>query len=110
MIDEQQNEGRYLTGIHASDTGQLEVLLGQAHAFGPVGDVALAHFPALLILDYAEHPKGPVLACTHSQLDGPVNKRSTQCFSHWIAGQMESPACRRHIKRSYTSRGAVTLK
>lgn len=55
-----------LAGIHGNDMGQLEVLLSQAHALGPVGNVTLAHLPALLILDHAEHSERPVLSCRHT--------------------------------------------
>ena len=55
----------YLTGVHADDPGQLEILLGQAHALGLMGNVTLAHLPALLVLDDTEHSEGPVLPCTH---------------------------------------------
>jgi len=55
----------YLTGVHANDPGQLEILLGQAHALGLMGDVALAHLPALLVLDHTEHSECPVLPCSH---------------------------------------------
>ena len=55
----------YLTGVHADDAGQLEVLLGEAHALGLMGDVALAHLPALLVLDHTEHSECPVLPCSH---------------------------------------------
>ncbi len=56
--------GVYLTGVHANDPGQLEILLGEAHALGLMGDVALAHLPALLVLDHTEHSKCPVLPCS----------------------------------------------
>lgn len=56
----------YLAGVHANDTRELEVLLWQAHALGPVGNVPLAHLPALLVLYHAEHPEGPVLPCNHT--------------------------------------------
>jgi len=55
----------YLTGVHANDPGQLEILLGQAHAPGLMGDVALAHLPTLLVLDHTEHSECPVLPCSH---------------------------------------------
>jgi hypothetical protein len=57
--------GVYLTGVHANNPGKLEILLGQAHALGLMGNVALAHFPALLVLDHTEHSESPVLPCSH---------------------------------------------
>ena len=54
-----------LTGVHADDPGQLEILLGEAHALGLVGNVALAHLSTLLVLDHTEHSECPVLPCSH---------------------------------------------
>ena len=57
----------YLASVHADDARQLEVLLSQAHALGPVSNMALAHLPALLVLNHAEHPECPVLPCDQTQ-------------------------------------------
>ena len=65
----------HLAGVHANDTRQLEILLCQAHALGPVGNVPLAHLPALLVLYHAEHSERPVLACNHTAAgDSPATE------------------------------------
>lgn len=56
----------HLAGVHADDTRELEVLLWQAHALGPVGNMTLTHLPALLVLYHAEHPECPVLPCNQT--------------------------------------------
>lgn len=53
-----------LAGVHGNDTRKLEVFLGDTHALGFAGKLALAQLAALLILNGAEHPERPVLPCT----------------------------------------------
>ena len=56
----------HLAGIHGNDAWQLEVLLSDPHALSFAGKLALAHLPALLVLDGTEHPESPVLPCIHT--------------------------------------------
>ena len=53
-----------LAGIHGNDGGQLQLLLRHTHSLGLVPQLALAHLPALLVLDGAEHPERSVLPCS----------------------------------------------
>lgn len=53
----------HLAGGQGGDGGELEVVLRHAQPLGPPADVALAQFPALLVLDHAEEPERPVSPC-----------------------------------------------
>lgn len=76
----------HLAGLHANDTRELEVLLCQAHALGPVGNVTLAHLPALLVLYHAEHPERPVLPCNQTAAGS-----SPACFGHELLLSTQAP-------------------